>query len=205
MVEVAFFAGAIGALGGAIAVIALRNPFYSVLALIVHLVSLAGLFLLLYAQFVAAAQIVVYAGAVVVLYLFVSAYVGGIEEPLWEPIAGQRILAFLLGGALFVELSIAIVGTALTSLGDEGPIVQESFGTPEAIGELLLEKFLIAFEASSLLLLVAAIGAVVLAGRHRDESGSGGAAGTAHERGGDPSGEHPREAAPGREAEEAAL
>jgi NADH-quinone oxidoreductase subunit J len=81
MVEVAFFAGAIGALGGAIAVIALRNPFYSVLALVVHLVSLAGLFLLLYAQFVAAAQIVVYAGAVMVLYVFVAAYVGGVEDP----------------------------------------------------------------------------------------------------------------------------
>ena len=165
MVEVAFFAGAIGALGGAIAVIALRNPFYSVLALIVHLVSLAGLFLLLYAQFVAAAQIVVYAGAVMVLYLFVSAYVGGIEEPIWEPIAGQRVIAMVLAAALFIELSIAIIGTGLKSLGDEGPIVQDSFGTPEAIGELLLEKFLIAFEASSLLLLVAAIGAVVLAGR----------------------------------------
>lgn len=167
MVEVAFFAGAIGALGGAIAVIALRNPFYSVLALIIHLVSLAGLFLLLYAQFVAAAQVVVYAGAVVVLYIFVSAYVGGIEEPIWEPIAGQRLLAFALAAALFVELSIAIVGTGLTALGEEGPIVQESFGTPEAIGELMLEKFLIAFEASSLLLLVAAIGAVVLAGRSK--------------------------------------
>ena len=165
MVEVAFFAGAIGALGGAIGVIALRNPFYSVLALIIHLVSLAGLFLLLYAQFVAAAQIVVYAGAVIVLYLFVSAYVGGIEEPIWEPIAGQRFLAVLLGGALFVELSIAIVGTGLTALGEEGPVVQQSYGTPEAIGQLMLEKFLIAFEASSLLLLVAAIGAVVLAGR----------------------------------------
>ena len=77
MVQVAFFAGAIGALGGAIAVIALRNPFYSVLALIVHLISLAGLFLLLHAEFIAAAQIVVYAGAVMVLYLFVAAYVGG--------------------------------------------------------------------------------------------------------------------------------
>src|ERR687896_56425 len=104
MVEGAFFAGEIGALGGAIGVIALRNPLYSVLALIIHLVSLAGLFLLLYAQFVAAAQIVVYAGAVVVLYLFVSAYIGGVEEPIWEPIAGQRIFAVLLGAALFIEL-----------------------------------------------------------------------------------------------------
>ena len=98
MVEVAFFAGAIGALGGAIAVIALRNPFYSVLALIVHLVSLAGLFLILHAEFIAAAQIVVYAGAVMVLYLFVAAYVGGVEEPIWDSIPGQRLLAPAAGG-----------------------------------------------------------------------------------------------------------
>src|SRR3990170_8555887 len=105
MVEVAFFAGATGALAGAIGVIALRNPFYSVLALIVHLISLAGLFLLLYAEFIAAAQIVVYAGAVMVLYLFAAAYVGAVEEPIWEPIPGQRLLAPLLAAALFVELS----------------------------------------------------------------------------------------------------
>ena len=130
MVEVAFFVGAIGALGGAISVIALRNPFYSVLALVVHLVSLAGLFLLLYAQFVAAAQIVVYAGAVMVLYVFVAAYVGGAEEPLWEPIPGQRLLAPLLAAALFVELSIAVLGTALTALGDEGPTLGEIVRRP---------------------------------------------------------------------------
>src|SRR5215210_270944 len=113
MVEVAFFAGALGALGGALGVVAMRNPFYSVLALVVHLVSLAGLFLLLYAQFVAAAQVVVYAGAVMVLYVFVAAYVGAVEEPIWEPIPGQRILAPVLAGALFVELSIAVLGTSL--------------------------------------------------------------------------------------------
>jgi NADH:ubiquinone oxidoreductase subunit 6 (subunit J) len=170
MKEVAFFAGAIGALGGAIAVIALRNAFYSVLALIVHLISLAGLFLLLQGEFIAAAQIVVYAGAVMVLYVFVAAYVGGVEEPLWEPIPGQRFVAPVLAGALFVELSIAILGTALTALGTEGPTVDAEFGTPAAIGELFLERFLIAFEAASLLLLIAAVGAVVLAGRRREES-----------------------------------
>src|SRR3954451_1795850 len=116
MVEVAFFIGALGALGGAIAVVALRNPFYSVLALIIHLVCLAGLFLLLYAQFVAAAQVVVYAGAVMVLYVFVAAYVGAADEPMWEPIPGQRILAPLLAAALFVELAIAILGTGLSAL-----------------------------------------------------------------------------------------
>lgn len=174
MVEVAFFAGAIGALGGAIAVIALRNPFYSVLALVVHLASLAGLFLLLYAEFLAAAQIVVYAGAVMVLYVFVAAYVGNVDEPMWEPIPGQRILAPLLGGALFIELSIAILGTGLKQLGDEGPTIPADFGSPAQIGELLLERFLIAFEAASLLLLVAAVGAVVLAGRREQaEPGRG--------------------------------
>ena len=93
--------------------VALRNPFYSVLALVVHLVALAGLFLLLYAQFIAAAQVIVYAGAVMVLYVFVAAYVGGVEEPIWEPIPGQRFLAPLLAAALLVELSIAILGSGL--------------------------------------------------------------------------------------------
>jgi NADH:ubiquinone oxidoreductase subunit 6 (subunit J) len=168
MEQVAFFAGAIGSLGGAIAVIALRNPFYSVLALVVHLVSLAGLFLLLHAEFVAAAQVVVYAGAVMVLYVFVAAYVGGVDEPMWEPIPGQRLLAPLLGAALFIELSIAVIGTGLKSLDSEGPTIPAGFGTPAQIGQTLLERFLIAFEAASLLLLLAAVGAVVLAARRAD-------------------------------------
>lgn len=165
MEEVAFFVGSIGALGGAIAVIGLRNPFYSVLALIVHLISLAGLFLMLHAEFLAAAQIVVYAGAVMVLYLFVAAYVGNIDEPIWEPIPGQRILAPLMGLAIFIQLSIAILGTGLKAIDSEGPEIELGFGSPAAIGELMLERFLIAFEAASLLLLLAAVGAVVLAGR----------------------------------------
>ena len=80
MEAVLFFVAAIGALGGAIGVVAMRNPFYGVLALIVHLFSLAVLFLLLTSAFVAAAQVVVYAGAVMVLYVFVVAYVGGGER-----------------------------------------------------------------------------------------------------------------------------
>src|SRR4051812_2596859 len=77
-----FFVAGILALGGALGVVMLRNPFYSVLALVAHLVALALLFLLLRAQFIAAAQVVVYAGAVMVLYVFVVAYIGGSDEPL---------------------------------------------------------------------------------------------------------------------------
>jgi NADH-quinone oxidoreductase subunit J len=174
MEAVLFFLAAFGALGGAIGVIAMRNPFFSVLALIVHLFSLAVLFLLLTAAFVAAAQVVVYAGAVMVLYIFVVAYVGGGGESAWEPIPGQRLLAPLLGIALFVELSVAVLSSALLALGTHGPDVPAGFGDPAAIGRLLLEKFLLPFEASSILLLLAAVGAVVLAGRRREE-GAGGA------------------------------
>ncbi len=169
MEAVAFFAGAIGALGGAIGVVALRNPFYSVLALIVHLIALAGLFLILYAEFIAAAQIVVYAGAVMVLYLFVAAYVGNVEEPIWEPIPGQRFLGPALAAALFIEISIAVVGTGLKAIESEGPTLEAGFGSPGSIGELLLERYLVVFEGASMLLLIAAVGAVVLAGRKRGD------------------------------------
>jgi NADH-quinone oxidoreductase subunit J len=162
---VLFFIAAIGALGGAIGVVAMRNPFYSVLALIVHLFSLAVLFLLLSAAFVAAAQVVVYAGAVMVLYVFVVAYVGGGEESAWDSIPGQRFLAPLLGIAVFIELAIAVLSSSLLALGTDGPDVNAGFGDPAAIGRLLLEKFLLPFEASSILLLLAAVGAIVLAGR----------------------------------------
>lgn len=174
MEEALFFAAAIGALGGAIGVVAMRNPFYSVLALIVHLFSLAVLFLLLSSAFVAAAQVVVYAGAVMVLYVFVVAYVGGGEESVWESIPGQRLLAPLVGLALFVELAIAILASSLLALGTDGPDVKAGFGDPAEIGRLLLERFLVPFEATSILLLLAAVGAIVLAGRREV---SGGAAG----------------------------
>jgi NADH:ubiquinone oxidoreductase subunit 6 (subunit J) len=162
---VLFFAAAIGALGGAIGVIAMRNPFYSVLALIIHLFSLAVLFLLLTAAFVAAAQVVVYAGAVMVLYVFVVAYIGGGEESAWESIPGQRLLAPLIGIALFVELAIAVLASSLLALGTDGPDVKAGFGDPAEIGRLLLERFLVPFEATSVLLLLAAVGAIVLAAR----------------------------------------
>jgi NADH-quinone oxidoreductase subunit J len=167
MAEVFFFIAGIGAVCGAVGVVMVRNPFYSVLALVFHLLSLAALFLLLQAQFVAAAQVVVYAGAVMVLYVFVVAYVGGSEPgTLRAPVGrGQRVIAVLFGLALFVELAIAILGSGLKALDTEGPTVNAAFGTPDRIGELLLTQFLLPFEVASFLLLIAAVGAVVLARR----------------------------------------
>jgi NADH-quinone oxidoreductase subunit J len=147
----------------------LSNPFYNVLALVTHLFGLAGMFLLLRAQFIAAAQVIVYAGAVMVLYVFVVAYVGGTDEPLGGAAGrGAKVLAAVFAGALLVELCIAILGSGLEALDTKGAHVAngaKGFGTPGYIGTLLLTKFLFAFEAASILLLIAAVGAVVLARR----------------------------------------
>jgi NADH-quinone oxidoreductase subunit J len=166
--QLLFFLAGAGAIGGALGVVLLRNPFYSVLALVSHLFSLAILFLLLTAAFLAAAQVVVYAGAVMVLYIFVVAYVGGTDD---ELIPAPRGLAATLGpifaGVLLVELTIAIVGSSLTALDSRGADVGAGFGSPGAIGEALLNKFMVPFEAASFLLLLAAVGAVVLTRKRR--------------------------------------
>ena len=172
MSEVVFFIAALGAIGGAIGVVTIRNAFYSVLALVIHLISLAALFLLLHAEFLAAAQVVVYAGAVMVLYVFVVAYIGGAEEPLRRRLSGARAIgavpapaAMLFAGALVAELLVAILGSGLKGIDREGAPLVAGFGSPGQIGELLLTRFLAPFEIASYLLLIAAVGAVVLARR----------------------------------------
>jgi NADH-quinone oxidoreductase subunit J len=167
MSAVLFFLAAIGAITGAIAVVMVRNPFYSVLALVGHLISLAALFLLLRAEFVAAAQVVVYAGAVMVLYVFVVAYVGGSDEPLHSPGGALKVLGPLFGLAVAVELCIAMLGSTLKGISGKGAPYIPGFGTPRQIGQQFLTTYLFPFELASLLLLVAAIGAVVLARRRR--------------------------------------
>jgi NADH-quinone oxidoreductase subunit J len=174
MAEVFFFLAAIGAVAGAVGTVTLRNPFYAVLALVGHLLALAALFLLLRAEFVAAAQVVVYAGAVMVLYVFVVAYVGGQDQPLTRGSGnGLRAASAVFAGALFVELCLAVIGSGLDALGTEGAgmagttgeAADTGFGTAAEMGRLFLTKFLVAFEVASLLLLVAAVGAVILARR----------------------------------------
>jgi NADH-quinone oxidoreductase subunit J len=175
MSVVLFFLAAIGVIAGAVGVVVLRNPFYSVLALVSHLVSLAVLFLLLRAEFVAAVQVVVYAGAVMVLYVFVVAYVGGESDSIGERLrsgnsvgSGLRLGGAVLGGAILVELLIALLGTGLEATSGYGAGYvpgPQTYGTPAYIGKLLLTRFLLAFELASFLLLIAAVGGVVLARR----------------------------------------
>ena len=184
MSAILFFIAGFGVIAGAVGVVVLRDPFYSVLALVGHLISLAVLFLLLRAEFVAAAQVVVYAGAVMVLYVFVVAYVGGEGDTIGERLrgagsvgSGLRVGGTILGGALLVELLIALLGTGLEAVNGYGAGYApgpQTFGTPAYIGKLLLTRFLLAFEVASFLLLIAAVGGVVLARRRAGlEEGDG--------------------------------
>jgi NADH:ubiquinone oxidoreductase subunit 6 (subunit J) len=166
MSQVFFFIAAIGAVAGAAGTVMLRDAFYSVLALVCHLIFLAMLFLLLRAEFVAAAQVIVYAGAVMVLYVFVVGYVGGMQAGLAGPAGrGLRIVSVLFALALFVELAIALIGSGIGALDGEGAPYKPPFGEPGEVGRQFLTTYLVAFEVASLLLLIAAVGAVILARR----------------------------------------
>ena len=159
---------AFACLGSGVAVVSFSNPFYSALALIGNLSSLAVLYLLLSAEFVAAAQVLVYGGAVMVMFLFVIAYLGDRTEQ--APWAGgptwQAIGTVLAAGAILVEVIVAIGLTTGGALSHEAQIGR-SFGSPEAVGRLFLTDHLIAFEVTSIVLLVAAVGGVILGSHSR--------------------------------------
>ena len=169
LVWVVWLVAAGACLGTGIAVVSLANPFYSALALIGNLSSLAVLYLLAAAEFVAAAQILVYAGAVMVMFLFVIAYLGGRADAPWA--GGPRWLqlaAVVAAAALLVETMVALGLKAGDQLSDPADI-ERAFGSPAEIGRLFLTDQLLAFEITSVVLLVAAVGGVVLGMRSDQE------------------------------------
>jgi len=158
---------AFGCVASALGVVTFRNPFFSALALIGNLASLAVLYLLLGGEFVAAGQVLVYGGAVMVMFLFVIAYLGDRTEQ--APWAGgpswQAVGTVLAAAAILAEVIVAL---ALTTgdLSHEAHI-DRSFGSPASIGRLFLTDHLLAFEVTSIVLLVAAVGGVVLGAHAR--------------------------------------
>jgi NADH-quinone oxidoreductase subunit J len=155
-----FYVAGAAAIGSAIAVVVQRNPFLAALSLILHLASLAALYLVLQGDFVAVAQLLVYAGAVMIMFLFVIAYLGDRADLDLRRGGIGTLAAGLAGLAIFIESVIAVSDSkgALASPA----IVADSFGSPATIGRLFLTDHLLAFEAISLILLVGAIAGVVL-------------------------------------------
>jgi NADH-quinone oxidoreductase subunit J len=138
-----------------------RHPINSALSLIVVMGSLAVLYLLLGAEFLAAIQVIVYAGAIMVLFVFVIMLLNaGVEERT----KGSRI-AILFGAPGAVLFVIAVIWALLRRGPDEMLPIGAMYGSPEGIGHLLFKDFLLPFEVTSILILIAIMGAVVLARR----------------------------------------
>jgi len=143
-----------------------QNSVYSALFLVVNFSVIAVLYLILGAPFIALAQITVYAGAIVVLFLFVIMMLGTARLPRSGPIRGQRLVAILVGVVFLTEAAVFLVWRS----GLTGVISQPAvdFSTPAAIGNALFTTYTLPFEATSLILLAAVVGAIILT--HPDQS-----------------------------------
>jgi NADH-quinone oxidoreductase subunit J len=160
-----FYTCAALALGGALAVVAAKNPIRSAMGLLLLILSVAGLFLALHAQFLAAIQLIVYAGAIVVLFLFVIMLLGPSASP---PSDRRGLLVRTVGGGLFALAGIgAIVGVVRAQMAAHRtlpmPNLDASFGGIDSFGTVLFSDALVPFELSSALLMVAVVGAIAVA------------------------------------------
>jgi len=160
-----FLVAALIALGGAVGIVLFRNPIASVLSLVAVMLALSVLFLLLSAQFIFAVQVIVYAGAVMVLFLFVIALLGPIRELPTRRLPRQGLLAMILAAA-FAALLVSLLGNLRYHAPDSTTDLN-AFGSVQNIAFGLFTTYLYPFELTSLLLLVAAVGAIYLSRERR--------------------------------------
>ncbi len=165
MTVILFYIFGIIAIAAAILVITQKNPIYCALFLVVTLFSIAVLFLFLDAQFVAAVQVLVYAGAIMILFLFAIMLLNiKYEEKVFSKLFRLKIISIIVSAVLFFELLYVIfVRKGLGIEGNLTPEVIAETGNVEAVGKILFTKYLFPFEVASLILLVAMIGVIVLA------------------------------------------
>jgi NADH-quinone oxidoreductase subunit J len=147
--------------GGAVNLLVQRHPINSALSLIAVMAALAGEYLLLGAEFVAALQVIVYAGAIMVLFVFVIMLLNAGAE---ERTSGSRV-AILFGVPGMLLGSILVAWVVLRHSGTDAVAIGALPGPPKAIGQMLFHEFLLPFEVTSILILIAIMGAVVLASR----------------------------------------
>jgi NADH-quinone oxidoreductase subunit J len=147
-------------LGTAIGVVVVRHALYAALLLVANFSIVAVLYLILGAPFIAMAQVTVYAGAIMVLFLFVIMLLGAELLPPTKALPAQRFIALGLGLIVLVEIGIFVVWR----WGNLAPLAEKAadYASPDKIGMLLFSKYALPFEITSVILLVAVIGAVVL-------------------------------------------
>jgi len=146
-------------------VVTRKNPVHSVMWMLLLFFHIAGLYLFLNAEFIAAIQVIVYAGAILVLFLFVVLLLNLKEELKIDMLIGSWPVAFVIVSALFVIVSITLRSLVIAPPGKYTiAFIQETTHT-KAIGQLLYTEYLFPFEIASLILLVAVVGSIVLAKR----------------------------------------
>lgn len=163
---ITFIILAIVGLASAVMLILQKNPVYSAILLIMHFFALAGFYLLLNAQFLAVLQILVYAGAIMVLFVFVIMLLNlQNEENLRDPFNLRKIIATILGVVLFLQFGVYFLVKAKHDLNIEQSPNSIEAGSVKKIGEILFTTYLIPFEIVSFLLLVGILAAIILAKR----------------------------------------
>jgi NADH-quinone oxidoreductase subunit J len=161
----AFALLALIAVGSALGLVLKKNAIHGALFLVVNLGTVAALYLTLRAEFLAAAQVIVYAGAIMVLFVFaIMVLIPGKDETGPDPRRPYRLLAIPVGAGLLVELAVIVVSRRGPDAG--APVAVP--GGVEAIGRLLFTDYLFPFELTSVLLLAAMVGVLVLARRRAD-------------------------------------
>ncbi len=161
---VVFFVVAILAVASALALVLRRNPIHGALFLVVNLGCVAVMYLLLGAEFLALAQVIIYAGAIMVLFVFaIMVLIPGKEETGPDPLRPQRLLALPLGALLLAEMALILRSSVLTAPPHAAP--PAGAGGIESVGRLLLGDYLFPFEVTSVLLLAALVGVLALAKR----------------------------------------
>lgn len=161
---IAFIILTLLAIGGGIITVTHRNPVYSALALIVCFLAVAGFYLLLSAPFLAAIQVIIYAGSIMTLFIFTIMLMdlgkGDLEKQRTTP---HKITALLLGFVVLLEAILVVnVGIMTAKMGEWTPEKIKALGHTQVIGKLLFSEFLYPFEIISLILLVAMVGAIIL-------------------------------------------
>jgi len=170
MEQAVFVVGALICLVGAVGVIGFRNPVHSALSLVATLFGVAILFIALGAEFLAAVQIIVYAGAIVVMFLFVIMLLGvdQTDDIALEPLKGQRPAAIVAALLLLAGLIAIVLVGAITGEGSANAAIDPVVPNVEQLARSLFTDYLYAFEITSVLLVIAVVGAVSLARHRRD-------------------------------------
>ncbi|MER3447156.1 MAG: NADH-quinone oxidoreductase subunit J [Candidatus Dadabacteria bacterium] len=167
MESIAFYVFGVLSVIGAILVVSSKNPVSSALALVLTLFSTAVLFILLLAQFIAVIQVLVYAGAIMVLFLFTVMFLDLREEALRFDARNVPIKMGILVLILIVSGYFATMGFKKAFIGAPMPH-SEAFGTVQGVGEVLFRSYLLPFELTSILIVVAILGVVTIAKRRLD-------------------------------------